>query len=296
MEKTLSWTISNYIWVVLNHMLPTKVYLNLRYHQVFKKWIDWSNPRSFTEKLQWMKVYGCRPEYVTMVDKLAVKQYVGGIIGEEIIIPTLKVWEFAEEMDFSALPDSFVLKANHDSGTVLVCKDKRKLNRQQVVKYFKKALSSDYYKIGRETPYKYVPRRIFAEKFLDCGEDREIKDYKFFCFNGEPKIFKINFDRFSNFTANYYDLDMNVLPFGEVDPAPDYSKTCEKPERFEYMVEICRKLSKGIPFVRVDLYNVNGKVYFGELTFFPTSGFGPFTSEEWDNRLGDWLVLPKNKQ
>lgn len=294
-DKSLLWRLSNSAWVVLNHIMPSKIFLSLRYYQIFKKRIDWDNPTSFTEKLQWMKLYGCRPDYVSMVDKLAVKHLVATKIGEEYVIPTLKIWEKADDIELKDLPQQFVIKTNHDSGTVFVCRDKSDADETRIRKMFRQALKRNYYRIGRETPYKYVPRMVFAETFLNSYEEEEIRDYKFFCFSGEPKIFKINFDRSSDFTANYYDLDMNILPFGEVDPAPDYSKTCEKPEGFEQMVDICRKLSEGIPFVRVDLYNVNGKIYFGELTFFPTSGFGPFTSEEWDNRLGDWLILP-NKQ
>ena len=291
-RKTVGWYISDCIWTILSYILPCKLFVSLRYHQVFGRWIDWKNPRTFTEKLQWMKFFGCRPEYTTMVDKIAVKNHVAGIIGSEYVIPTLGVWTKPEDIDFSELPNRFVLKANHDSGTVFICKDKGEINRAEIIHLFRIVLRRNYYRIGKETPYKRVSRRVFAEEYLDSGEEGQILDYKFFCFGGEPKVFKINYRTNTDFIANYYDLDMNILLFGEVAPAPDYRIVAERPEGFERMTEICRQLSRDIPFVRIDLYNVKGKIYFGEMTFFPTSGFGPFTSEEWDLRLGDWLVLP----
>lgn len=227
-----------------------------------------------------------------MVDKIAVKNYVAGIIGNEYVIPTIGVWKKPEDIDFTALPNKFVLKANHDSGTVYLCKDKDVINHVEIIHMFKKVLRRNYYRIGKETPYKRVPRMIFAEEYLDSGEEGQIRDYKFFCFGGEPKVFKINNRTNTDFIANYYDLDMNILPFGEVDHAPDYSIVAERPDGFEKMIDICRQLSRDIPFVRIDLYNVKGKIYFGEMTFFPASGFGPFTSNEWDIKLGNWLVLP----
>ena len=292
-SKSISWVVSDAFWSILMHTAPTKLYLSLKYRVIFGKWIDWNNPQSFTEKMQWLKVYGFKPEYVLMVDKVLVKEYVAEKIGKEYIIPTLTFADDVEDLDTNALPTKFVLKTNHDSGTAIVCKDKCSFDFTESKKALKQALKHNYYLMGRELPYKYVKRRVFAEEFIESGTDEEIKDYKFFCFNGEPRLFKINFDRSTAFSANYYDTEMNLMPFGEVWPAPDYSKTCTKIQNFDKMLEICRKLSKGIPFVRVDLYNINGKIYFGELTFYPTSGFGPFTDKEWDLKLGSWITLPK---
>lgn len=295
-DKTFSWIVSNLFWSLLMHTAPTKLYLSLKYRVIYGKWIDWKNPQTFTEKLQWLKVYGGNGDYSVMVDKILVKKHVAKLIGEEYVIPTIQVVDRPDMIDYNALPNQFVLKTNHDSGTAIVCKDKKSFNFTDAKNQLRKAQRNNYYLMGRETPYRYVKRKVFAERFIDSGTGSEILDYKFFCFNGVPRLFKINFDRSSNFTANYYDMDFNLLPFGERWPAPDYSRECEKPRNFERMVDICCKLSAGIPFVRVDLYNVDGVIYFGELTFFPTSGFGPFTDDAWDQKLGSWINLPPKQK
>ena len=284
--------ILDFVWKVLQRILPDKLYLSLKYRVVFKKKLNWKNPKTFNEKLQWLKLYGFRDDYVKMADKVLVKDYVASKIGPEYIIPTLGVWKTAEDIDFASVELPFILKCNHDSGTVIACK-RQDFDADAIRRKMQKALQSDYYLMGREKPYKYIGRRIMAEKFISTPDGTgEIQDFKFFCFGGEPRIFKINFDRSTDFKANYYDTDMALLPFGEVWPAPDYSRTFEHPEGFDKMLEICRTLSEGIPFVRVDLYNVAGKIYFGELTFYPTSGFGPFTDPAWDEKLGSWIKLP----
>ncbi len=288
--------LSKIVWLFLAHCLPSKLYLSLRYKVIYGKWIDWKSPKAFTEKLQWLKVNAFRPEYVEMVDKVEVKKYIAGRLGEEYVIPALGVWDSADRIDFDNLPDKFVLKCNHDSGTVVVCEDKSSLDKDAVRKKLAKALKYNYYLAGRETPYKYVNRKIFAEKFIQNDGLGELLDYKFFCFNGEPKIIKVDFGRATGHHANYYDMEMNLLPFGVVTSHPVYSRHFDKPANFDRMVEIAKDLSKGIPFVRIDLYNLNGKIYFGEITFFPTSGFNPFTDPAWDLRLGEWLELPEKKK
>lgn len=286
---------SDLVWTVFSYTLPSKIYLSFKYRVIFHKRLDWKHPVCFTEKLQWLKLYGFQKEYVRMVDKVLVKEYIAGKLGAEYVIPTLGVWKSADDIDINALPEQFVLKCNHDSGTAVVCRDKGTLNVCKTVATIRKALKRNYYLMGRETPYKYVKRRVFAEQYIENADGTELVDYKFFCFNGEPKITKVDFGRGTRHQANYYDVDMNLLPFGVIASHPDYSRHFDKPENYEEMLGIARKLSDGIPFVRVDLYNVNGKIYFGELTFFPTSGLQPFTDTEWDRRLGGWIVLPDKK-
>ena len=283
------------VWDVLAHILPSKWFISLKYWVIYHKWINWKDPKAFTEKLQWMKLYAFRPEYVEMVDKVKVKEYIRKKLGDEYVIPLLGVWKSEKDIDFDTLPDRFALKCNHDSGTIVVCSDKSALDKEKTRKILGKALRTNYYLTGREKPYKYVERRIFAEQFLQNEGINELLDYKFFCFDGVPRITKIDYGRAVAHHANYYDMDMNLLPFGVVTSHPT-DRVFTKPDNFGEMVDIAKKLSAGIPFVRVDLYDVGGKIYFGELTFYPTSGFNPFTDYNWDLRLGEWLKLPpKNK-
>lgn len=291
-NKGLSWAISNFVWFILARILPKKWYLSLRYHLLYGRWINWKRPQYFTEKLQWLKVYGYGKKETVLVDKVLVKDFVKSKIGEQYVIPTYQVWDDPSKMTFSSLPEQFVLKCNHDSGSIIICNDKKELDIRETKSKLSKIFHTNYYWMGRETPYKYVKRKVFAEKRISSVFGKELMDYKFFCFNGEPKIFKVDFERFVDHHANYYDIQQNLLPFGETWPPPMPSKVIEMPENFEEMVNIAKKLSEGLPFVRIDLYNNDGEIYFGEVTLFPTSGFGSFTDDEWDKKLGEWLILP----
>lgn len=291
-ESSYSWRLTNLIWWCLGRTLPSTWYLSLRYRQVHKRWINWEEPVFFTEKLQWLKVYGNAKEYSHLVDKILVKDYVSSKVGSKYVIPTLAVWDSPKTIDISNLDDEFVIKCNHDSGSLIICKDKSKVNLNDVRKKIRQVFHTNYYWTGRETPYKYVKRKIFAEKLIRSQCGRELMDYKFFCFDGEPKIFKVDFGRFVDHHANYYDIDCNLLPFGEVWPPYDHSKVIDIPDNFSEMVEVARKLSEGLPFARIDLYNNDGNILFGEITLFPTSGFGPFTDTNWDKTLGSWISIP----
>lgn len=294
-NNSITWKISNLVWKCLGYTLPDKWYLSLRYRLIFKRWINWKNPVFFTEKLQWLKVYGPGKEYSSLVDKIKVKDYVSSRVGEQYVIPTLACWDSPEQIDATCLPNEFVLKCNHDSGSLIICHNKKELDIESAKEKLIAVFHSDYYRTGRETPYRYVERKVFAEKLIHCSSGKDLMDYKFFCFNGVPRVYKVDFDRFVNHHANYYDIDQNILPFGEVWPPYDHSRSIEMPENFEEMVEIARKLSQGLAFARVDLYNNDGQILFGEITLFPTSGFGPFTDPEWDKTLGSWIKMP-NKQ
>lgn len=289
--KVLSWAITG---TSVGRILSDKTYLSIKYKSKFGKRLDWENPKSFNEKLQWLKLYDRKPIYTTMVDKYEVKKYVASIIGEEYIIPTLGVWERFEDIDFSKLPDQFVLKCTHDSGGLVICKDKKRLDVEAARKKINRCLKKNFYWLGREWPYKNVKPRIIAEKYMEDTGTGELRDYKFFCFGGQARCAKIDFDRFIEHHANYFDIEGNLLPFGEESYPPDENRVINFPENMPTMVRLSEILSKETPFLRADFYDVNGDVYFGELTFFPYSGFEKFTNDDWDYQLGSWIKLPES--
>jgi len=249
-----------------------KKYIELLYQKKLKRKINLDNPRTFNEKIQWLKLNDRNPEYTKMVDKYKVKEYVGNIIGNEYIIPTLGVWDKFEEIDFDRLPNQFVLKCTHDSGCIVICKNKEKLNIESAKKKLDRALKTNYYYAGREWPYKNVKPRIIAEQYMEEKGEDQIKDYKIFCFNGKAKIILVCSNRNGNFkNTDFYDCDWNLMPFTR-EKHINNQKGIAKPGNLVEMLSIAEKLSNNIPFVRVDLYEINGKVYFGELTFYPSSG------------------------
>ena len=273
--------------------MDDEAYLKRKYKACMGREIHLDSPQTFNEKLQWLKLHDRKPEYTTMVDKYAVKMYVADIIGEKYIIPTLGVWNHFDEIDFDKLPNQFVLKCTHDSGGIVICKDKNKLDLKSAKKKIEKSLKQNYYWSGREWPYKDVKPRIIAEEYMIDESGYELKDYKFFCFNGEPKMMFIATDRGSDTKFDFYDMEFNHLPF--TNGHPNANKQIKKPKNYSTMLALSAKLSFGIPNVRVDFYNINGKIYFGELTFFHWSGLVPFEPEEWDYKLGSWLKLPERK-
>lgn len=273
--------------------MDDEAYLKRKYKACMGKEIHLDSPQTFNEKLQWLKLHDRKPEYTTMVDKYAVKMYVADIIGEKYIIPTLGVWNHFDEIDFDKLPNQFVLKCTHDSGGIVICKDKNKLDLKSAKKKIEKSLKQNYYWSGREWPYKDVKPRIIAEEYMIDESGYELKDYKFFCFNGEPKMMFIATDRGSDTKFDFYDMEFNHLPF--TNGHPNANKQIKKPKNYSTMLALSAKLSFGIPHVRVDFYNINGKIYFGELTLFHWSGLVPFEPEEWDYKLGSWLKLPERK-
>lgn len=273
-------------------LIPDKWYLQMLYRRVFDKKLDLKNPKGFNEKLFWMKLYDRRLEYTTMVDKYAVKKFVADKIGEEYIIPTLGVWDKPEYIDWEGLPNQFVLKCTHDSGGLVICRDKSKLDKAAAVKKLNASLKSNYYKIGREWPYKNVPRRILAEKYMEDKSVGELPDYKFFCFDGVVKAMFIGTERGTgDVKFDYYDADFNHLDL--VQEHPMSGKDLPKPQHFEKMKELASKLSQGLPQVRVDFYNINGDIYFGEMTFFHHGATVPFHPESWDYTFGSWIKLPE---
>lgn len=276
----------------LTRILPDKVYLQLMYRKHFHKWIDFKNPTSFNEKLQWLKINDRKEEYTVMVDKHLVKEHVAEKIGKEYIIPTLGVWKRAEDIDFEALPNQFVLKCNNDSGGIVICKDKSQLDKKAAVRLLSSRLKNNGFWYGREWPYKNVKPCILAEKYMEDTTIEELRDYKFFCFGGQVKCFKVDFDRFVEHHANYYNKEFEILDFGEATLPPIPDKRLEFPKNLKLMMELAEKLAEQKSFLRTDFYDVDGKVYFGEMTFYPASGFGKFTSEDADVQLGEWINLP----
>lgn len=252
---------------------------------------DLENPKTFNEKLQWIKLYDHNPLYTKMVDKIAVKDYVREKIGDEHIIKTLGIWDSYDDIDFETLPEQFVLKCNHDSGGLVIVKDKEKLDRRKAGKIISSSLKVNYYKKYREWPYKNVQPRIIAETYVVDEATNSLNDYKFFCFNGKVKCFKIDFNRFVKHQANYYDENCNLLPFGEKDFPRDSSADIKMPPVIDEMKKMAEIIAAGHPFLRVDLYYANNHIYFGEITFFPASGFGKIEPVEWDSILGEWINL-----
>ncbi len=274
-------------------------FLKIKFELTFGKRLNLDNPQTFNEKLQWLKLYDRNPLYTTMVDKYKVKEYVANIIGKEYIIPTLGVWNNPEEIDFDKLPNQFVLKCNHNSGLgMYICKDKSNLDIQKVKKELSKGLKQNYYLTNREWPYKNVPPRIIAEQYMEDCKTKELRDYKFFCFNGKPSYCQVISDRNTNESIDFFDMNWNFQNFTGLHlhkPFPHAKNIPQKPITFEKMKQICAILAKDIPFVRVDFYEINCKMYFGELTFFPATGFGQFYPNEWNKKIGDLLILPQKK-
>lgn len=279
----------------IHNKMGDETFLRKVYKLHFGKELNLENPKTFNEKLQWLKLHDRKPEYTRMVDKYEAKKYVAEKIGEQYTIPTLGVWDKFDEIDFDSLPNQFVLKCTHDSGGLVVCKDKTKLDIPTAKKKINKHLKRKYFYIWREWPYKNVKPRIIAEKYMEDEKTTELRDYKIFCFNGEAKLLFIATDRQTEGEEtkfDFFDMEFNHLPF--TNGHPNAKIPPEKPVCFDEMRELAEKLSAGIPHLRVDFYEVNGRVYFGELTFSHWSGMTPFDPPEWDEKLGNWITLKRD--
>ena len=275
------------------NIIPDPAFLRMAYFAFIGKRLNLDNPQTFNEKLQWLKLYNRRPEYTMMVDKYLVRDYIAKTIGEEYLIPLLGVWDDPDEIDFEALPNQFVLKCNHNSGLgMCICKDKSKLDIKKVREELRRGLKQDYYLTSREWPYKNVPRKIICEQYMDDGSG-ELKDYKFMCFDGAVKCSFVCSDRFNTngLRVTFFDKDWKVMPFERHYPKAE--DPIERPQSYDEMIILAEKLSGGIPFVRADFYEISSRPFFGELTFFPGSGYEEFTPEEWDAKLGRWIILPE---
>ena len=280
--------------VVFHRLSPMiksdEIAVRIGYFLSMHKMLNLEHPKTYNEKLQWLKLHDKRDVYTKMVDKVLAKDYVHEVLGDGYTFKTLGVWERFDDIDFDKLPNQFVLKCTHDSGGLIICKDKSKLNIERARKKINKCLKKNYFFATREYPYRNVVPRIIAEEYMVDESGTELKDYKFFCFDGVPKMLFVATDRAIDTRFDFYDSDFNHLPFTQGHPWAE--KEIKKPEHFDEMLNLAARLSTGIPHVRVDLYNINGKIYFGEMTFFHYSGTMPIHPEEWDYKIGEWLKLP----
>ena len=280
----------------LVYVLPDKWYLFFRFKNRVGYWPHLNHPRTFNEKLQWLKLNDRHAEYTQMVDKIDAKKYVASIIGDKYIIPTLGVWNSVDEIEWDKLPNQFVIKVSSDSGGIVVCKDKQTLDIEKAKEKLTNGWGKNYYVHNKEYPYRDLTPRIIAEEYKEDESGYELRDYKIFCFNGEPKILFVASDRQNageDTKFDFFDLNWNHLPF--TNGHPNSKEHIAKPKNFEEMLEIAKKLSVGIPQVRIDLYNCNGQIYFGEITFFHWSGMTAFDPVEWDFKLGKMIKLPCEK-
>lgn len=287
----------------LGFLFPDKLYLSIRYRCRMGSWIDWNNPKTFTEKIQWLKVYGYRPEYTTLVDKLSAKEYVAHLIGEQYIIPTLAVWDNVQDIDWDVLPNQFVLKTTHGGGStgVVICREKSNFNRSKAMKKLESSMRSVVGKEFRERPYYNVPKKIIAESYISNDNsngnviEEDLVDFKFYCFNGVPHYCQVIRGRNSKETIDFYNMEWERMPFIGLNPkASQGDNEVPKPTNLEKAIEICKKLSSDLPFARVDLYIVGSHIFFGEITLYPGGGIGAFSPANWNLKLGDLLDL-KNK-
>ena len=279
--------------VRLRFFFPAETYLKLVYRFSFGKKLDLVNPQTYNEKLQWLKLYYHQPDFVEMVDKEAVKRHVAKIIG---VIPTISSWGRIEDIDWESLPEQFVLKTTHDGGNngVVICRDKANFNKAKGIKKLKKSLNRNTYLLGREWPYKMASRRVIAEKYMEDSKSNDLKDYKFFCFDGKVKMMFVASERTKvggDVKFDFFDEHYNHLDVKQVHEKSDVCP--EKPKSFDLMIDLAQRLSTGIPHVRVDFYEVDGEVYFGEYTFFHHGGMAPFSPEEYDYILGSYINLPE---
>lgn len=279
-------------------IVPDRLYIRWMYYFTFHKRLNLRNPKEFSEKIQWLKLYDREDFYTSYVDKLESKKHVASLIGDKYIIPTLGVWQNFEDIDFNRLPDKFVLKTTHDGGSaaVIVCANKKSFDKGKAKIIMNKSLKHSIYSTLKEWPYKNVKRQIMAEEFIESDDGRELKDYKFFCFNGQAKLCQVISDRGSNEAINFYDREWQLQPFCglNIPNTASYeiaSYEIAKPALYTEMLRIADTLSKDIPFLRVDLYYTNNQIYFGELTFYPASGLGYFEPNEWNEKIGSWIEI-----
>lgn len=272
--------------------LNDEQFLKILYKKKLNKELNLDNPKTFNEKLQWLKLNDRNPEYTKMVDKYDAKEYVASIIGKEYIIPTIGIYNSFDEINFNELPNQFVMKCTHDSGGVVICKDKSKFDIKSAKNKINSSLKENFYYSGREWPYKNVKPRIIVEKYMEEKNCSQLNDYKLMCFNGNVKYCFVCSERDNKekgLAVTFFDMNWKKMPFKR--HYRNSSKIIEKPKQFDLMIKLAETLSNDIPFVRVDFYEINGKVYFGELTFYPGSGFEEFDPDYWDEKLGDLIDL-----
>lgn len=286
--------------LIMLHLLRLKVsrkisdelYYKIKYRFTTNKKLNLENPQLFNEKLQWLKLKDRNPLYKNLVDKYEVRKHIAKTIGENYLIPLLGVYNNFNDIDFDSLPNQFVLKPNHTSGNVFICRDKNRIDLSALKLEIEAWLARDYYWVHREWPYKGIEPKIICEKYMVDESGTELKDYKVFCFNGVPKMIQVDFNRFNGHKRNLYDLEWNYIPSSIQYPSDSETKI-KKPDNLMELLELSRVLSKGIPHVRTDFYVVNNNIYFGELTFYHGSGYEKFEHESLALKMGSWIQLDR---
>ena len=277
------------IGFMCSKMVPDKIYIKYKYKRITGQKLNLDKPETFNEKINWMKLYDRNPLYSKLADKYEVREYVSERIGGKYLIPLIGIWNTAEEIDYESFPNAFVLKCTHDSGSVIICKDISEFDVESAKRRLSKALSTNYYDYSREWVYKDIKPRVIAEYYLG-KESKDVLDYKFFCFDGKPFIIQVDFGRFTNHKRNIYDLNWNYLDLS-IEYPNDSTVKIEKPASLQEMIECAKKLAAGLRFVRVDLYYIDGRIYFGEMTFYHGSGFEKFMPEEYNYVLGKLIKI-----
>ena len=275
------------------HLISDKQFLSFFYRAYHHRRIDWNNPQTFNEKLQWLKLYDRQEAYTRLTDKYLVRQYVKDKIGEQYLVPLLGVWNNPRDIDFSQLPNQFVLKCNHDSGSVIICHDKNKLNKKQAIQKLSKAFYTQYFWKSREYNYKNIQRKVIAEKLLVNEEKSDLPDYKIFCFNGKPKFIQVDLNRFTKHVRKFYTTDWNPIDVQDVHYNPAIS--AQRPECLNELLHLAHILSRDFIHVRVDFYLVGEQIYFGELTFHHGGGAIPLFPFSYDKLWGSYMTLPLKK-
>lgn len=293
MEQVLSLKRRIYrkICYLFEKIMPDQLYLKMMYQVKLGKKCNLSTPGTFNEKLNWLKLHDRQDKYTLMADKFEVRSYVKEVLGEEYLIPLIGLWSKAEDIEFDKLPDQFVLKCTHDSASVIICKDKRNFDEKAAVEKLNQSLATNYFYASREWPYKNIVPRIIAEQYMVDESNTELKDYKIYNFNGEPKLIQVDFGRFSHHQRNLYTTDWEYID-EEIEYPRNPDVIINKPENLDEMLQFARLLSNGIPSVRTDFYSINGKTYFGEITFYQEGGFAHFSSDEFELKLGELISLP----
>ncbi len=280
---------------MLEPLMSDESFLKMIYPYYIGKRLNLKHPKTFNEKLQWLKLYYRNPLYHTLVDKASAKEWVAHSIGDQFVIPTIAEWNSVEDIDYDILPDSFVLKTTHGGGGngVIICKDKKALDKDSAARKLSRNMKEDIASYFKEWPYGGMNKKIIAEEMISLSDGKELMDFKLLCFNGKVRCLFVGSNRFQHggVHTTYYDRNWNRLPFERSNQAE--KDGIQKPAHYELMVKLAEILAKDIPFVRVDFYEANGNVYFGEMTFFPGSGFLAFNPDKWDKIIGSWLTLPK---
>ena len=294
----LVFKICNYDHYQFAPLFSDKLYIKCYYERFMKKKLTSKQlkcPRTFNEKLNWRKLYDRQPIYTTMADKVDGKKYIENIVGGQYIIPTIGIYDSVDEVPFDKLPEQYVIKCSHDSGSIYICRDKATFDVEKVKADFRVKLKRNFYWASREWQYKNIKPRVIVEKYIHDSSDNYPMDYKFYCFDGKVHYLEVDFNRFTEHKANYYNRDFEPVKFNEVSLFPDKDVLIEKPNQYEKMLEIAEKLSKGISHLRVDLYYINSHIYVGELTICSGGGVSPYLNNG-DEILGDCWILPKKSR